>query len=89
MNFIRLYKKGESCLIPDGGNYLLVLARDLDANGVWIPTQAQTTRTLPELKTTLGSFMADGGLVVQASGHFGKLAQELGLPLLRAEWGTS
>jgi hypothetical protein len=88
MKHINIYRRGEGCEIPNGKEYLLILASDLDANGNWIPTKTQSFETLLELRKALHEIMASGeGIIIQASADFGCLADELGLSLLVAEWG--
>ena len=85
---VKLYGRGERCEVPDGAEYLMVVAYGLDSNGNWLPSRVSTAKSYPELKDKLRDIAAAaGGVVVQGSSQFGRLAKELGLPLLTAEWG--
>ena len=90
MKFIKLFKCGEGCVIPDDDNYLMVLATDIDANGEWVPNGIRSFKTWAELKDALKELVATKGpKVVRASVHFQQLAGELGLTPLVSEWRTS
>lgn len=89
MNLIRLYKRGEGCVIPDGDDYLMVTADGVDADGNWITTAAQSFRSWNELRSALHEMVASGEtIVVRASLHFERLARELGLTWMVGEWAN-
>ena len=87
MTRVKLYRRGERCLVPDG-EYLMAVSQGVDALGDWVPSGVQTFRTRTELKETLGKMFADAdGISVVASPEFDGLASEMGLPKLTTEWG--
>lgn len=88
MTHVKLIRRGEGCQVPDDADYLLVVAREVDANGEWVPTDVRALPTLPQLKEALREIIATGdGIVVHGTSRFERLANELGLRPLTSEWG--
>jgi len=66
----------------------MVVAEQVDCNGNWIPSQFHSLATTAELVTELKKYLDTGEpVVIHAPAGFHNLATELGLPLLRGEWG--
>ena len=88
MTHIKLYRRGEGCEMPDGSEYLMVLARQVDTDGNWLSTEVQSFQSICQLREALREIVATrDGIVIRGSSQFWQLAQELGLPVLTAEWG--
>ena len=70
------------------GDYLLVIAHEMDCHGNWLPMEIQSFQTLAQLKCgLLGIMTAAERIVIRAPSQFNQLAEDLGLKLLTAEWG--
>lgn len=89
MNHIKLYRQGKGCEMPDGSEYLMVIAHQIDAQGEWVSTDIQLFGTWHELQIAIREMVASGeGIVVRASPYFEGLANDLGLTLVISEWGN-
>lgn len=85
---LKLYRRGERCQVPEGSEYIMVVSEGFDEEGNWIPTEAQTFKTMSQMKDTVRQIAAKAsGIVVQASPQFAELAKELKLATLTVEWG--
>jgi hypothetical protein len=74
--------------MPNGAEYLMAVSTQLDATGDWIPSRIRTAANYYELQKSLREIVGtDGAIVIHGSGKFMRLAQELGMPMLTAEWG--
>ena len=88
LTHVKLYRRGEGCEMPDDAQFLIVVSQGFDANGELLPVHVQTAQTFPQLKEQLREIAANtGSFVIKASGHFERLALELGLRHLTSEWG--
>jgi hypothetical protein len=86
MIYIMIHKQGGES--PNGGDYLLVMAREMDCHGNWIATEVQSFQTLEQLECGLmGIVTASERIVIRAPSQLSQLAEDLGLQPLTAEWG--
>jgi len=76
--------------MPEGVEFLMVVAHGTDAEGTWFPSYTQTAQNYSEVKQQLLSIIAAAdSVVVQASDAFDRLAFELGLRRQKTEWGNA
>ena len=70
------------------GDYLLVIAHEMDGYGNWMANEVQSFQTLEQLKGgLLGIMTAAERIVIKAQSQFGRLVEDLGLQLVAGEWG--
>jgi hypothetical protein len=85
MIYIMIHKQEAES--PDGGEYLLVIAHEMDCYGNWMATEVQSFHTLEQLQGGLmGIMTAAERIVIRAPSQFGRLVEDLGLELARGEW---
>jgi hypothetical protein len=70
------------------GDYLLVIAHEMDCHGNWMANEVQSFQTLEQLQGGLMGIMnANERFVIRAPSQFSQLAEDLGLQLVAGEWG--
>jgi hypothetical protein len=80
MKYIMIHKQG--------GDYLLVIAHEMDCYGNWMANEVQSFQSLEQLKDgLLGIMNAAERIVIRAPSQFGRLVEDLGLQLVAGEWG--
>jgi len=78
MNFIRLYRQGE-CEVPDGDDYVMVTATEIDTAGNWVMSSVRSFQTWEQLRDALRTLVVSGDdVVIRGSSYFDRLAAELG-----------
>lgn len=86
--FIKIFRRGEHCEIPDECGYLMVISHQMDGNGDWLTADVKAVQSIRELKEALRQMVASsGGVVIKASPWFEHMASSLGLRQLNSEWG--
>ena len=70
------------------GDYLLVIAHEMDCHGNWLASEVQSFQTLEQLKCGLiGIMNANERILIRAPSQFNQLVEDLGPKLVAGEWG--
>jgi len=89
MKLIKLFKRCEIGVIPNGHEYLMVASNNGDPFGEWVPTESKSFADWRSLQTTLRQMVDAEDIVIRSSPHFKRRAVNFVLTERTLEWWSN